>query len=165
MKRLIETERTVLSRLQPGDYEDVKKLYRDEEVRKYLGGIVDEERCKVKFLKMLNLEDDSYYWTIRGKEKKQFIGLVSLDPHHNRKDTEISYQLIPKSWGKGYGTEIVEGVIKYAFEELKLRRVVAETQTANKSSCRLLEKVGMVFKETTKRFGAQQSIYYLDIDG
>ncbi len=165
MKRLIETERAVLYRLQPGDYEDVKKLYRDEEVRKYLGGIVDEERCKIKFSNMLNLEDDSYYWVIREKEKKQFIGLISLDLHHNGKDTELSYQLMPKWWGKGYGTEIAKGVIKYAFQDLRLSRILAETQTSNKSSCRLLEKVGMMFKETTKRFGAQQSIYCLDIDG
>lgn len=159
---MLETERCRLSKLQSTDYEDIKKIYIDEKVRKYLGGTVDEERCKIKFQDMINANSDSFYWIIRQIEKKQFIGLVSLDLHHDGKSTEISYQLMPEWWGKGYGTEIAERVIKYGFEELGLTRIVAETQTANKSSCRLLEGVGMKFQETTERFGALQSIYYIE---
>lgn len=159
---MLKTERCILSKLQSNDYDDVKQLYRDEKVRRYLGGIVDEERCKIKFVGILNADCDSYYWVIREIEKKQFVGLVSLDLHHDGKNTEISYDLMPKWWGKGYGTEIIKEVISYGFKELGLTKIVAETQTANKASIRLLERVGMKFQGTVERFGAEQSIYYLE---
>lgn len=50
-------------------------------------------------------------------------------------------------------------IINYALNELNLSRVVAETQTANTSSCRLLERVGMEIEKISIRFGAEQAIY------
>ena len=149
---MLKTERCILSKLQSNDYNDVKKLYRDEKVRRYLGGIVDEERCKIKFGDMLNADSDSYYWMIREIEKKQFVGLVSLDLHHDGKSIELSYQLMPKWWGKGYGTEIIKEVINYGFEDIGLAKILAETQTANKASHRLLERDDMKFQGTVERF-------------
>jgi len=39
---------------------------------------------------------------------------------------------------------------------------VAETQSANKASCKLLEKLGMNLKQIVQRFGAEQSIYCIE---
>jgi hypothetical protein len=50
-------------------------------------------------------------------------------------------------------------ILNFALNELDLAKVVAETQTANKSSCRLLERVGMEWERTISRFGAEQAIY------
>ncbi|MNN68748.1 hypothetical protein D3C81_1844810 [compost metagenome] len=47
----------------------------------------------------------------------------------------------------------------YAFKELKLSKLVAETQKANKASCRLLTKLGMSIEESIYRFGAEQYIF------
>ncbi|WP_338786346.1 GNAT family N-acetyltransferase [Metabacillus sp. FJAT-53654] len=56
--------------------------------------------------------------------------MVSLDPHHEGSYLEISYQLLPIWWGKGYATEVVKLIIHYALNELNLTKVVAETQSA-----------------------------------
>ena len=61
--------------------------------------------------------------------------------------------------GKGYATEVVKELIGYAFEELRLAKVIAETQTANILSCKLLERVGMELEQKIQRFGAEQAIY------
>jgi ribosomal-protein-alanine N-acetyltransferase len=42
-------------------------------------------------------------------------------------------------WGAGYEAEVIRVIINYALNELNLSKVVAETQTANTSSCRLGE--------------------------
>jgi ribosomal-protein-alanine N-acetyltransferase len=96
------------------------------------------------------------------KENGKFLGLVSLDKHHDGESTEVSYQLMPIAWRKGYATEVVKEVIHYSFTKLNLPRLIAETQTANKSSCKLLERVGMTVKETVHRFGEEQKIYILN---
>ncbi|WP_246017683.1 GNAT family N-acetyltransferase [Mesobacillus subterraneus] len=155
----MRTERLVLSRLTKSDFNDVKKLYMDQEVRKYLGGVI-EERVLLAAGEALLLEEGSHFWIVKEKESEEFIGMVSITNHHDGEWKEISYQLLPEWWGLGYGTECVNAIIKYAFEELKLPRVIAETQTANTASCRLLEKVGMQREKTLIRFNAEQAIYY-----
>jgi len=157
------TNRCKLLKIQETDYEEVKKLYTDERVRQFLGGIVEEQIYRAKFTDMCDVNNKGLYWVIRQKDSDQFIGLVSLSLHHDGISTEISYQLLPGWWGCGYGTEVAQGIINYAFKELGLKRVVAETQTANKASCQMLKKVGMSLEETIERFGAEQSIFSIMI--
>lgn len=156
---MLETERCLINTIKKSDYIDVENLYGNDEVRKFLGGIRSGDSIKEVFADMLNAGKDSYYWVVREKHTDNFIGLVSLDPHHEEVYLELSYQFLPKWWGKGYATEVVQGLINYALNELKLSKVIAETQTANKASCRLLERVGMKFERTLTRFGSEQVIY------
>lgn len=156
---LFETERSYINTFQKSDFEDVKKLYVNQEVRKFLGGILQEDSIRVALNQMLQLSDESYYWVIREKLTADFIGLVSLDPHHDGNYLEISYQFLPNWWGAGYATEVVQEIINFAFKELNLSKVIAETQTANISSCKLLEKLKMELEKTIIRFGAEQAIY------
>ncbi|MBD3107936.1 GNAT family N-acetyltransferase [Bacillus sp. AGMB 02131] len=157
---MLETGRCLIMPFGKTDLLDVKKLFINAEVRKFLGGIRQEESIQELFDDMLNSSDrSSFYWVIREKNTDAFIGLVSLDPHHDGVHLEISYQLLPNWWKKGYATEVVHMIINYAFNELHLTKVVAETQTANKNSCKLLERLGMELEQTITRFGAEQGIY------
>lgn len=74
-------------------------------------------------------------------------------------ETELSYQIMPKWWGIGIGTEVSEAVLNYGFIEMELISVVAETQLKNRASCRLLEKLGMKEEERVERFDEMQVIY------
>jgi [ribosomal protein S5]-alanine N-acetyltransferase len=163
MMYLFETERCFIRSFQKSDMTDVKKLYLDQEVRKYLGGIREDVSIRVIIEEMLNPSDSSYYWVVREKRTEDFIGLLSLDPHHDGVYLEISYQLLPNWWGVGYATEVVQVIIHFALNELNLPKVVAETQTANASSCKLLEKLGMELENKILRFGVVQSIYSITI--
>ncbi|AYA78498.1 N-acetyltransferase [Bacillus sp. Y1] len=156
---MFETERCFMNNLQKSDTMDVKKLYVNQKVRKYLGGTLQEHSIEQVLDDMLNAGTDSMYWVVREKHTEDFIGLVSLDPHHDGDYLEISYQLLPNWWGKGYASEVVQLLIHYALNELNLSKVIAETQTANTSSCKLLERLGMELERTISRFGAEQAIY------
>jgi [ribosomal protein S5]-alanine N-acetyltransferase len=137
----------------------VEKLYINEDVRKYLGGIRQAASIEVLLDEMLHSGDDSFYWVIRKKHTDNFIGMLSLDPHHDGIYYEVSYQLLPNWWGAGYATEVVQVIINFALNELKLPKVIAETQTANIASSKLLEKLGMKLEGTINRFEAEQAIY------
>lgn len=156
---MFETERCFISTFKKSDYIDVKKLYVNQKVRRFLGGIRQEDMIGVVLDEMLNSCEDSYYWVVREKHSKSFIGSVSLDPHHEGVYHEISYQFLPNWWGAGYATEVVQVIIDFAFNELHFSKVVAETQIANKASCRLLERLGMELERKIIRFGAEQAIY------
>jgi len=156
---MLETLRCRLDVLKEADYAEVKQLYTDEKVRQYLGGTVSKAAYKDKFSAMLKPDADSLYWVVRQKHNGEFIGLISLDLHHDNTSREVSYQLLPRWWGCGYGTEAVGKIMEYAFTVLKLPMLVAETQKANTASCRMLERLGMKLDDTVVRFGAEQNIY------
>jgi len=156
---VIETNRCKIIKLQNNDYEDVGQLYFDKKVREFLGGIVDKERYDSSFKSMMNSYDNSFYWVVRLKDSNEFIGLVSLDEHHDGLNKEVSYQFMPKYWGHGYAQEVIIRIINYAFEELKLTKVVAETQSANKASCKLLQRAYMSLEKSVERFGTEQYVF------
>jgi len=156
---MIKTERCKLEKLKREDFSDIQMLYVDEKVRRYLGGIVNESLFKDRFMGMLEPKDKTIYWVARSRETDKFIGLVSLDPHHDDTETEISYQIMPGWWGIGIGAEVVGAVLNYGFGTMKLSRVIAETQMKNSASCKLLEKLGMQEEKRVERFGEMQIIY------
>lgn len=155
----METIRCSIYQVKESDYKDIIELFQNQKVREFLGGIRTEISIEETFVEMLNSVDDSQYWMIRHRRSNEFMGLVSLDPHHNGENVEVSYQLLPKWWGKGYATEVINRVIKFAFEVLDINKVVAETQTANIRSKKLLERVGMELVTTYQRFNEEQSLY------
>ena len=154
-----ETLRCILSTPETDDVEQVVGLYTDARVREFLGGSADADTIRTQFHSIIDAGTTKNLWVIRCKTDHAFIGVVSLTPHHDGTDTEISYQLLPDWWGQGYAQEALQSVIEYALKDLALPRVIAETQTANLASCRLLERVGMRFERSIERFGAMQSIY------
>ncbi|HBP5862669.1 TPA: N-acetyltransferase [Pseudomonas aeruginosa] len=62
----------------------------------------------------------------------------------------------------GYATEALTLTLQYASDTLALKRVIAETQSKNDASIRLLNRVGMKFEREIMRFCEAQSIYVTD---
>ena len=57
---------------------------------------------------------------------------------------EIGYSVLPQFQGRGYATEIVVGLVRWALGQPGVARVVAETEWANPASVRVLTKAGFV---------------------
>jgi RimJ/RimL family protein N-acetyltransferase len=55
---------------------------------------------------------------------------------------EIGYVLDPRAWGRGYMHEALCALLDYAFAELDLNRVEADTDPRNERSARLLDRLG-----------------------
>ena len=51
---MLETTRCILNKLTQEDYEEVKRLYSSEEVRRFLGGAVEEVYYNKSFNAMIN---------------------------------------------------------------------------------------------------------------
>jgi ribosomal-protein-alanine N-acetyltransferase len=55
---------------------------------------------------------------------------------------EIGYVLGSRGWGQGYMHEALSALLDYAFTELGLNRIEADTDPRNARSTRLLERLG-----------------------
>lgn len=152
------TVRCALTPLEQGDFEDISRLLQNPRVRAYLGGPVAAEEVVVKLSAML-ADQKAWHWVVRLLEDARFTGLVSLTPHHDGDDYEISYEIDEMMQGRGFGVEIVRSVLNFAVTTMGLRRVVAETQMVNHASIRLLEKLGMGLEREVERFDVRQGIF------
>lgn len=159
----METNRCVVENLKKDDYDDVKLLYLDEKVREFLGGVISDERYNMSFKEMINHNEDSFYWVVRLKNTNNFIGLVSIDTHHDGVSKELSYQFLPNYWGKGYALEVIREILNFISRELTITSVIAETQVANKASCSLLNNLGMKVVNKVYRFNEEQYIFSLKL--
>ena len=73
-----------------------------------------------------------------------FGQLPSFEPT-TRFTSEVGlfWALFPEHWGHGYATEAAAAMIKYAFDELRLRRIVATTEHDNTRSMNVMRRLGM----------------------
>lgn len=77
-------------------------------------------------------------------------GICGLLKRETLEDVDIGYAFLPEFWFKGYALEAAAGVMSYAFESLRLRRILAITNPDNQPSIRVLEKLGFQFQRLIK---------------
>lgn len=82
----------------------------------------------------------------------EFVGWFALKPADSvgldPADVELGYRLLPSVWGRGLATEGARLLVRRAFAELALPRVVATTMAVNVGSRRVLEKAGLRHVDT-----------------
>lgn len=79
------------------------------------------------------------------KKDNKTLGTVILsDIDYKNGNAEIHIKLIGDVRGKGYGTDTVNTLVKYAFNELRLNCVYAHVNAYNISSQKLFEKCSFV---------------------
>jgi ribosomal-protein-alanine N-acetyltransferase len=81
-------------------------------------------------------------WTVRRRGAEEIVGFCGLMPNAAG-EVELLYGLAPACWGQGLATEAARAVLRHAFDDLGLRRVVAATDPPNRASIRVLERLGM----------------------
>ena len=62
----------------------------------------------------------------------------------------FAYMLGCDYWNRGYGTEALKAVIRFAFEELEMKRIVADHMVENPASGAVMRKAGMVHTGTQR---------------
>ena len=95
-----------------------------------------------------------YLFAIRTLEGDKLVGYIGLDgeafPHG-----EIFVGIAigeREAWGKGYGTDAMKVILRYAFQELNLRRVSLDSFEYNPRAIRSYEKAGFVHEGRAREF-------------
>jgi len=158
----IKTERCTITELQSSDFQEAVNLFTNENVRMYLGGTISKAVAIDKLYSWTNGEDDLYF-SVRISENGDFAGIISITEYYDNRFKELSYQILPEFWGRGIATESISAILEFLKNNTEIKELIAETQSRNLSSCRLLEKLGFELIKTVIRFGADQNIYKLTL--
>lgn len=155
----LDTPRLVLRPLRRRDLWFYWQLVGHPQVRRYLGGPPPWGARFSRFAYTLAAGGEAGIWLVSTRVPKQAIGLVELGPHKDGHDIELSYQFHPRVWGRGLAYEAATRVVRHGLTDQGLPRIIAETQAANATSCRLLKRLGFAEQTRLTRFGAEQVIF------
>lgn len=134
-------------RLRPFTREDLEKVRRwneDEELAAFLGlKLPGEEVDYYERCQRLLAERSSRIFAIETLDG-QFIGEVELNQiTWRRKQAELHICIGDRRyWDKGYGTEVVQAVLKIAFQEMGLESIYLRVYRHNRRAIRCYEKCG-----------------------
>ncbi len=138
----------------------IAKLLQDPEVRKYLGGPASAEDLQ------------AFHDTTEGERWGSFViadgaidlamGVLNFSDH--RGEWELSCELLPRYWGRGFALEATKAAIEWAWADpapIDAESIIAVTQKINLASIALLERLGFVHERTFSESGASRAQYRL----
>jgi RimJ/RimL family protein N-acetyltransferase len=152
MEVVAETGRLLLRRLTKGDAGALAALYGDRRVMQFItpeppsAAEVAARILPAYLQEYRDLAGGLGSFAAIDKESGQLAGRFSLKPAHSyglSGGTELGYRLFPAFWGRGLATEGARALIRLAFADLGLDRVVATAMADNTSSWHVLEKCGL----------------------
>ena len=140
---IFTTTRLCIRPLQEEDLPGYAKMHGNPNVMQYVGGktmTLEENRKDLKQVIDLYQKPDNTFWVwaIENPED-EFVGTCAIII--NSKDQwEIGYRFLEDHWGKGFGTEITQGLIEHAFQSMKIQKLHAYVDRENKGSVKILDR-------------------------
>jgi ribosomal-protein-alanine N-acetyltransferase len=145
----IETERLLLRELRADDEPDIHEYASDPEVVRLMIWGPNTRDQTWKFLDralqaQVQWPRPEVGLAIELKNERRLIGSIGLRMKDEaNRNADIGYVLNRKYWSHGYMTEGACAILDVAFKQLKLHRVWATCDTRNRSSYRVMERLGM----------------------
>ena len=150
---ILETERLILRRLEPGDLDSLYALYRDPDIRRYFPeGTLTYAETKEELEWFLNghpNHPELGLWATIHKPTGEFIGRCGLLPWtiEQRPEVEVAYMIAKAYQGQGLGTEAARAIADYAFERLGQRRLICMVDPGNEASQKVAQNIGMTLEK------------------
>jgi RimJ/RimL family protein N-acetyltransferase len=149
---MLETERLRLRQFSLDDSAFIVRLLNSPGWLQFIGdrNVHTEEEAKTYLRKgpMASYEKNGFgLLLVERKEDKAPIGMCGLVKREGFDKPDIGFAFLPEFTGQGYAYEIAKAQMDYARQVLGLSTVLGITTPDNRSSIRLLEKIGLHFEK------------------
>lgn len=97
---------------------------------------------------------DTHLFMIRTLQDDRLVGFIELDEiqwHNGNCIVGIGLGE-PQDWGRGYGTDAMQVILRYAFTEFNMRRVTLNVFEYNPRAIRSYEKAGFHHEGRARQF-------------
>ena len=150
---MIKSDRLLLRRWQPSDYEPFAALNADSEVMRYFPMMLSRAESD-EMINRIEAHHEAHgfgFWAVELQPSGEFMGMIGLSiPNfrsHFTPTVEIGWRLAQEFWGHGYATEGAKACLDYGFERLQLSEIVSFTATVNHRSMAVMKRLGMTTDE------------------
>ena len=146
----IETQRLTLRAFGPDDFDAVYAMQSRPDVARFLywdarsPDEVQTSLAKKIAATAIRAEGDPLFLAAELKTSGELVGDVVLQwTSEQHLSGDVGFIVHPDHHGNGYATEASRVLLRLAFDDLHLHRVVGHVEARNIASARVLEKLGM----------------------
>ena len=147
----LKTKRLNLIPFGSKDHRLFLDLNNDPYIRKYLW---DDELIDQSTVQEIISQNDKHFkadkygiWKVQLSETNEILGYAGLWYFFDEPQPQLIYALLEKFTKKGYAREAGLSIIKYAFEKLDFKYLIAATDELNSPSVSVALGLGMEFVE------------------
>jgi len=160
------TERLTMRPLVPGDVPALHRFHNDPEIRRYLWGnkeistatvseiVVQSEACFEDF-------GAGFFAIEMVADPSLLAGFCGYRRFEESDQPELLYGILPEYWGEGFVTEAASAVLRHGFESCGMAAIIGATDTPNQRSVRVMQRLGMFFRERREYHGLDTVFYGL----
>jgi RimJ/RimL family protein N-acetyltransferase len=146
----LETERLVAERIGPQHQDELCLLLGDARVGATLGGVATPAQVAALVAAHAGQWERHGFGLCLWREKATGAPIArgGIQRTHvgGRDEVEVGWAVMAGRWGEGFATELGAASVRFGFEELGLADIVSFTLTTNRSSLRVMEKLGFDFE-------------------
>ncbi|MBP7732519.1 MAG: GNAT family N-acetyltransferase [Caldisericia bacterium] len=146
-----ETDRLRIINFDGDDWQALQKTIIDKEKSKYahMDHTWPTDSEKIKEICNWFSQGDEFL-AVRTKDEDLLIGFICLNNTDSPKVKNLGYCLHSSHQGKGFALEACTALLKKAFENEEIEKIITGTGLANSPSVGLLEKLGFVLISKSK---------------
>lgn len=151
----LTTERLVLSKLQPEDWQLFNALHNDKQVMRWISAIPSHADILQRFNERLApWQTTSYHMlcmVLRLRETGEALGMLGANADWIPwRQVEVGYSLLPQHWGKGYVSEALQLMCQFLTVQCEFHKLKASVVEGNWASRRVLEHSGFELEGTLR---------------
>ena len=148
---VLETPRLRLRRISDDDADFILELLNEPSYIQNIGdrGLRTSDNARSYISNKLRASYDNFgygLYLVESKEETIPLGISGFVKREVLEHADIGFAFLQRFWSKGYAYESAAGVLGYGRAVLGFDRVLGITAPHNKSSIRLLEKLGLRFE-------------------
>jgi RimJ/RimL family protein N-acetyltransferase len=162
----LRTERLILRRFRPTDFDAYASMCADTDVMRHLsanGSVLSRGDAWRQMAMFVG------HWELRGygtwaveREGHRFVGRVGLHFPEGWPDRELGWTLCRAFWGRGFATEAAHAAADHAFRRLGWTHVISLIALGNARSIRVAERLGARATGRVSERGVERLVYRLD---
>lgn len=163
---VIETDRLILRRFEPGDVEALHDLYSDPEVMRFyrtIRTLHETHRSLIRLMEVTAAHGTGLWATVLKAEDK-LIGRCGLIDQvvDGEKEVEIGTMLARDYWGRGLATEAAKAIGEYGFNELGRTRLISLIDPNNVRSEAVARRIGMKLEKQATIWHVTDNVFCLE---
>jgi ribosomal-protein-alanine N-acetyltransferase len=149
MAIIFSTSRLLVRQLNTSDSDKFHELQGNQNVMEYTSEpAMSQEESEVDLLSVISKYDTPnnpfWVWAIVNRTNQNLLGTCAL-VHEANGIYEIGYRLLESEWRNGFGGEVTNGLIDFAFETWNANEIIAFVDKRNVASIKILERSKLNF--------------------
>ncbi|MEV6821468.1 GNAT family protein [Nocardiopsis dassonvillei] len=150
----LSSARLTLRELRPTDVGDLLRVYGDAEAVRHLSFTprTRQQCAAIVEAAMTDSEQESRgVYMLAVARQEELVGTARLAVDERPHSAQIGFALRPDLWGRGFGSELVQLLLRLGFDELGLKRIWGARSPGNQASERVMLRAGMVEEGRIRR--------------